>query len=79
MKKRIVRVPISKARAIDMILETTRTISYRRARLGKKEYDRRQRNSTARTAGTRRAQTFVLKRLDEVLAVRKERNEGRGS
>jgi hypothetical protein len=67
MKKRKVNVPLASGSMLDRMLETTRTISYRRAMLGSKEFNRRKRNAIARTAGTRRAQNFVAFRLDELL------------
>lgn len=66
-----VRVPLSTARMSERMLEATRTASARRAILGKKEYNRRSHNAHQKTAGTRRAQAFVLKRLDAVLAANK--------
>lgn len=71
MKKKIVAVPTSESKLWDRMLETTRTVSYRKALLGKKEFSRRNRNAHRRTAGTRRAQVFVLKRLDALLAANK--------
>jgi len=73
MKKKIVVIPDERKSLLARMLETTRTASARRALLGKKEYAKRHRSAHQRTAGTRRAQSFIANKLDAIVTMAKQK------